>query len=163
GGESGRLARGRPVVPESAGRSGRATTLAGRGRGHSPGESATGGRVALLPEPTGGGDRRGDGEDDLSRRGIVEARPATAPRTPARPGVTRMPDPANRDARIDAAIDEYLRAADAGTPPDRDTFLAKNPDLAASLAEFLDDHLRMRDAVRPVSESATITANPDRN
>ena len=72
-----------------------------------------------------------------------------------------MADSNSRDARIDAAIDEYLRAADAGTPPDRDAFLAKYPDLAASLAEFLDDHLRMRDAVRPAAESATITAKPD--
>ena len=43
-----------------------------------------------------------------------------------------MSDPVHSEARIDAAIDEYLRAYDAGTPPLRDAFLAKYPELAAS-------------------------------
>src|SRR5262245_2412167 len=54
-----------------------------------------------------------------------------------------MPD---RDDRVDAALAEYLVACDAGDPPRRAAFLARFPDLADTLADFIDDHERMRRA-----------------
>src|SRR5947208_451482 len=66
-----------------------------------------------------------------------------------------MSDPTDRDARIDAALAEYLAARDAGRPPDRAAFLAQYPDLGDTLAAFLDDDARMhRAAGRP---DATVT------
>jgi hypothetical protein len=53
---------------------------------------------------------------------------------------------ADRDERVDAAIAEYLAACDAGAPPAPAAFLARHPDLADSLREFLADHARMRAA-----------------
>jgi eukaryotic-like serine/threonine-protein kinase len=46
---------------------------------------------------------------------------------------------AKQDDRVEAAAAEYLRAADGGVAPSRVEFLARFPDLAAELAEFLDD------------------------
>src|SRR5262249_24952448 len=66
-----------------------------------------------------------------------------------------------RDARIDAAIAEYLAACDAGTPPERAAFLARYPELADSLSEFLDDHARMRGAAPPGPDTdATLPPAP---
>jgi WD40 repeat protein/tRNA A-37 threonylcarbamoyl transferase component Bud32 len=71
-----------------------------------------------------------------------------------------MADSDDRDARIDEAIAEYLRAADAGAPPDRAAFLGRYPDVAEGLAEFLDDHDRMRRVASP--PTVTADADPDR-
>jgi len=55
----------------------------------------------------------------------------------------------SREARVDAALAEYLAACDAGTPPDRDAFLERYPDLAGEIAAFLTDHERLRAAADP--------------
>jgi hypothetical protein len=49
-----------------------------------------------------------------------------------------MTNSKDRDERVNEAIAEFLAACDAGTPPDRETFLAKHADLADSLRAFLD-------------------------
>ncbi|HJZ93325.1 MAG TPA: serine/threonine-protein kinase, partial [Gemmataceae bacterium] len=71
-----------------------------------------------------------------------------------------MANSEDRDAQIDEAIAEYLRAADAGVPLDRAAFLARYPDVAVGLAEFLDDHDRMRRAASP--PTVTVDADPER-
>ena len=43
----------------------------------------------------------------------------------------------NRQRRLEAAIAEYLIAADAGRSPKPESFLTRYPDLRAELAEFL--------------------------
>ena len=45
-----------------------------------------------------------------------------------------------RRARLEAAMAEYLIAADAGKAPEPEGWLARHPDLRAELAEFLADH-----------------------
>jgi WD40 repeat protein/HEAT repeat protein len=67
----------------------------------------------------------------------------------------------DREHRVDEAIAEYLAACDAGTPPERDEFLARHADIAESLKDFLADHDRMRQpaplpAPRPAEETATL-------
>ena len=64
----------------------------------------------------------------------------------------------DRDRRVDEALAEYLAGCDAGIPPDHTAFLAKYPDLADSLTEFLDDHARMRRAVGdvPATDEETV-------
>ncbi len=42
------------------------------------------------------------------------------------------------DPRLVAALEEYLAAAEAGSPPDREAFLARHADIAAPLALCLD-------------------------
>jgi serine/threonine protein kinase len=42
------------------------------------------------------------------------------------------------DARLAKALERYVNACEAGTPPDRDEFLADYPEIAAELAECLD-------------------------
>ena len=51
--------------------------------------------------------------------------------------------PTDREQQVDEAIADDLAGCDADRPPDRAAFLAKYPDLADSLGEFLDDHARM--------------------
>jgi hypothetical protein len=68
--------------------------------------------------------------------------------------------PSARERRVDAAVAEYLEAAEAGQAPDRATFLARHPDLAAEVAAFFADqdefaraaeHLGPRPADTPTS------------
>src|SRR6516164_8182156 len=66
----------------------------------------------------------------------------------------------DRDARADEAIAEYLAECDAGRPPDPAAFLAKYPDLAPSLREFLDDHARMRRLAAAPDPTATVDSTP---
>lgn len=46
-------------------------------------------------------------------------------------------------ATLEDAMAAWLAAADAGTPPTREAFLAQHPDHAAELAAWLDDQQRM--------------------
>jgi WD40 repeat protein/tRNA A-37 threonylcarbamoyl transferase component Bud32 len=53
------------------------------------------------------------------------------------------------ESRLDEAVAEYLLAAGAGQAPDRESFLARYPDLAAELTEFLEDRDQLAKLVRP--------------
>jgi WD40 repeat protein/tRNA A-37 threonylcarbamoyl transferase component Bud32 len=52
-----------------------------------------------------------------------------------------------REQRVDEAIASYLEEADAGRPPDRQSWLAMYPDLAPELEEFLSDQDRFNSLV----------------
>src|SRR5262245_44801369 len=55
---------------------------------------------------------------------------------------------ADRDARVNAALAEYLAAA--GQAFDRSAWLARHSDVAADLAEFLDDQALFAGAASPL-------------
>ena len=57
-----------------------------------------------------------------------------------------------REARVDAAIAEYVQAAEAGAAPERAAWLAKYSDLRAELEEFLADRSAFRAAAQPVDQ-----------
>jgi eukaryotic-like serine/threonine-protein kinase len=57
-------------------------------------------------------------------------------------------DAAERDARVNAALAEFLAAA--GRPFDRSAWLARHSDVAAELAEFLDDQAAFAGAAAPL-------------
>ena len=54
----------------------------------------------------------------------------------------------NNDARLEAAIAEFLQAAEAGQSPDRDALARRYPDLAEELHSFFADHDQMLRGVR---------------
>ena len=56
------------------------------------------------------------------------------------------------ESRIDAAIAEYLQAAEAGTAPPREDWLAKYPDLRGELEQFLADRSAFKHAAQPVDQ-----------
>jgi WD40 repeat protein len=58
----------------------------------------------------------------------------------------------NRELAIDAAIAEYLQAAEAGARPERETWLAKYPELRIELEQFLADRSAFRAAAEPVEQ-----------
>src|SRR5262245_31082105 len=58
----------------------------------------------------------------------------------------------SRESRIDAAIAEYLQAAEAGSPPHRESWLAKHADLHEELEQFLADRSAFRAAAQPVEQ-----------
>jgi WD40 repeat protein len=62
-----------------------------------------------------------------------------------------------REERVDEAIAAYLEATEAGRRPDPQAFLARYPDLAAELTEFLQGHqhfVRAADALGAVTPPA---------
>src|SRR5262245_27550716 len=56
-----------------------------------------------------------------------------------------------REERLDEVIAEYLVDLEAGRAPDREQFLARYPDLAPDLAEFLNDRDRIQALVSPTA------------
>src|SRR5712691_4490856 len=60
------------------------------------------------------------------------------------------------ESRIDAAIAEYLQAAEAGLPLNRDQWLAKHPDLHTELEQFLKDQSAFRHAAEPIDGDQTL-------
>ncbi len=54
----------------------------------------------------------------------------------------------SRSRRIDAAIAEYLESIESGTPFDRAAFLARHPDLADELDQFITDYRALEPAAR---------------
>lgn len=73
-------------------------------------------------------------------------------------GDQTMPTDPGRRARLEAAMAEYLLAADAGAAPGREEFLARHPELRAELEAFLADQSAVGHLVReaaPVDPGAT--------
>src|SRR5262245_732180 len=60
----------------------------------------------------------------------------------------------DRQRRLEGAMAEYLIAADAGRPPERESFLARYPDLRAELVEFLADLAALAGLVEPILPAA---------
>ncbi len=65
-----------------------------------------------------------------------------------------MGTPADRDELLDRLCAEYLEAAEAGRPPDRDAWLRRHPELAAELADFLDCLDAVAGRAAPLREAA---------
>src|SRR3954447_13702154 len=57
--------------------------------------------------------------------------------------------PLDREGRLEEAVLAYLKAVDAGQPPDPREFLARYPGLTAELTAFLRDEERLRPLVAP--------------
>ncbi len=55
----------------------------------------------------------------------------------------------DREERLQAALIELLEAAEAGTPPDRQTLMTRFPDLADDLIKFLEDRERLNQLAAP--------------
>src|SRR5438132_52247 len=55
----------------------------------------------------------------------------------------------DRQRRLEAAMAEYLGAADAGRRPEPESFLARHPELHAELSEFLADLSALAEAGPP--------------
>lgn len=79
-----------------------------------------------------------------------------------------MPDslaePADREARVDAALADYLQALDRGQAPPRDEFLALHQDVAHELAEVLDDLVRIKAIAarrRDLAETPPVSRHAD--
>src|SRR6516225_3987394 len=60
----------------------------------------------------------------------------------------------DRQRRLEEAMAEYLMAADAGRPPEFESFLARYPDLRAELAVFLADLSVLAGLVEPLLPAA---------
>src|SRR5262245_9156395 len=68
----------------------------------------------------------------------------------------------SREARVNAAIAEYLRAVDSGHLPDRGTFLKQHADLAPELEAFLADQDRLLQVAFPTPADASLASTgPD--
>ncbi|MDY3561790.1 protein kinase [Gemmata sp. JC673] len=65
-----------------------------------------------------------------------------------------------REERLDAAVAEYLEAAERGQEPDRAEFLARYPDLADELSAFFDDREQFRQLVDPFVGGADADGSP---
>jgi WD40 repeat protein len=59
-----------------------------------------------------------------------------------------------RDARLQSILVAYIEAAEAGHAPGRDELLARHPEFAAELAEFLDGRERIERAAVPLHQAA---------
>src|SRR5262245_56289166 len=74
--------------------------------------------------------------------------------------------PSERERRLNAALAEYLEAAEAGTPPGPAEWLGRYPEFRAELEEFLAlrdqfaTHTGARDAAPPVDGAASTMSGP---
>src|SRR5262245_18552863 len=59
-------------------------------------------------------------------------------------------DPTQSSDRLEEAVAEYLKAIDAGQPPDRDVWLRRYPDLADELPAFFADQASFARLAGPV-------------
>src|SRR5689334_11375151 len=56
----------------------------------------------------------------------------------------------DREGRLDAAVAEYLQAAEAGNEPEGQEWLARHPDLAPELERFLAGRARLERVAGPL-------------
>src|SRR6185503_21202042 len=75
--------------------------------------------------------------------------------------VTRAADPADHQERLNQVLANYLEAAETGTAPDRDTWLAGHPDLAAELADFLTAQERVDHFAGPFRRNHSLKSTLD--
>ena len=64
------------------------------------------------------------------------------------------PDDANRDRALESIIADYIRACEAGNPPDRQAILVCHPELADVLRQFFAQHDHMNQLVEPIRDFA---------
>src|SRR5262245_42754239 len=65
-----------------------------------------------------------------------------------------------RERRLEEVLAAYLRAVEAGTPPDRQEFLARHSELADELREFFADQDAMRQLAEPLRAAAGMAKPP---
>jgi tetratricopeptide (TPR) repeat protein len=70
------------------------------------------------------------------------------------------PDALDREQRLDEVIVAYLEAVEAGRAPDRAAWLAREPELAAGLAEFFADQDRVRGWTEPLRAASPPMTRP---
>jgi serine/threonine protein kinase len=66
-----------------------------------------------------------------------------------------------REQRLDEIVTEYIKAIEAGRPPDREALRARHPDLAGELEEFFADQDRLEQwtaPLRPLGPGASLSA-----
>src|SRR4051812_19228324 len=56
----------------------------------------------------------------------------------------------DQERRLDEVLAGYVQAVEAGWAPDRRELVARNPDLAAEIEEFLDDYERINRVAGPL-------------
>ena len=66
----------------------------------------------------------------------------------------------DRVRRLEEAMAEYLMAADAGRPPEPESFLARYPDLRAELVEFMADLSGLAALVEPLLPAGAVRPGP---
>ena len=69
---------------------------------------------------------------------------------------TTPPTPSGHEGRLNELIAAYLEADQAGCPPDRDEWLARHPEHAGELRQFLDAHQRLARLGAPLRAAAPL-------
>jgi serine/threonine-protein kinase len=70
-------------------------------------------------------------------------------------------DHARREARVNAAIADFLKAVDSGQTPDRAAFLRQHADLTPELEAFLSDQARLGALFPPTPGGSLASTGPD--
>ena len=117
-----------------------------------------GGRLPAPPPTTPPGRcRRTHGQDGARRRRTAPTRAEPTPGTDGGRGRPMSQKPgvdADREARLDEVVADYLTEQEVGHAPDRAALLARHPDLAEDLAEFFADRDRLGHLIGPPAEAS---------
>lgn len=74
--------------------------------------------------------------------------------------MTDDPDNSSREARLDAAIAAFIRAEEAGSPQNREEWLARYPEFANDLAEFFAERDEFKRLATPGDAEASASEKP---